>query len=224
MVNRKSQIGTLEAWRGGLKLREALELFPPQLDRAALAKEAKAQRRNSAIGKQKFREVGVNADQLLDGLGTGLLRLSAAVQIGEAQKAQLIKALKRGELLALGNPSHRPKAPWPEPIPEFLIQLEFANFAKSEFSDGDCRYVHVRIVPGKAVDKPRTGRPSAGNKIMEIASALAKANEIQRTMPPKVQAGKIREYGERHFPDDFTKNSPTDQTIQRHLKTFWNSN
>jgi hypothetical protein len=224
MVNQKSKIGTLEAWQRGLKLREALNLFPAQLDRAELVKQAKAQRRNSATGKQKFRDAGVNFDQLLDGLGAGWLRLSAAVQVGETQKVQLIKALERGELLALGYPADRPQAAKPEPVPQFLIQFEFAKFAKSEFSDGERRYVHVRIIPGNALERPKIGRPSAKDRVFEIASALAKAGDIQRVMPPKVQAGKIRKYAERYFPDDFTKNSPTDQTIQRHLNTFWNSN
>jgi hypothetical protein len=224
MVNRKSQIGTLEAWRDGLKLQEALKLFPPQLDRADLANQAKAQRRNSAIGKQKFRDAGINLDQLLDGLDAGLLRLSAAVQVGEAQKAQLIKALERGELLALGYPADRPAAPKPEPVPQFLIQLEFANFAKSEFSDGERRYVHVRIISGNSLTKPKIGRPSARDRVLEIASALAKAGHILPTMPPKVQAGKIREYAERRFPADFTKDKPSDQTIKRHLNSFWKAN
>jgi hypothetical protein len=224
MVNQKSRISPLEAWQSGLKLREALKLFRPQLDRAELTNRAKVQRRNSAVGKRKFRDAGVNLDQLFDGLDAGLLRLSAAVQVGEAQKAQLIKALERGELGALGYAADRIKAPKPEPVPQFLIQIEFANFAKSEFSDGERRYVHVRIIPGNALAAPKIGRPSARGRILEIASALAKAGDIDRTMPPKVQAGKIRQYAERHFPDDFTKNRPTEQTIKRHLNIFWKTN
>lgn len=224
MVNLKSQIGALEAWRKGLKLRDAQKQFPPQLDRAELANQAKTQRRNSTIGKRNFRNAGLNLDQVFDGLDAGLLRLSAAVQVGEAQKAQLIEALQRGELVALGYAADRLNATKPEPVPQFLIQLELANFAKSEFSDGDCRYVHVRIVPGNAVTTPKIGRPSAKDRVIEIASILAKADDIKRTMPPKVQAGEIRKYAERHFPADFTKDKPSDQTIQRHLKTFWNSN
>lgn len=224
MVNSKSQIGALAAWRDGLKLQDALKLFPPQLDRAELANQARAQRHNSAIGKRNYRNAGLNVDQVFDELDAKLFRLSAAVQVREAQKAQLIKALERGEWGALGYAADRPRAPKPEPVPQFLIQLEFANFAKSEFSDGDCRYVHVRIVPGNAVAKPKIGRPSTRDRVIEIASALVKAGDLKRAMPPKVQAGEIRRHAERHFPADFTEDKPSDQTIQRHLNTFWNSN
>lgn len=224
MVNQKSRISTLEAWQSGLKLQEALKLFRPPLDRAELANQARVQRRTSAIGKRNFRNAGINADQILDGLEAGLLRLSAAVQVGEAQKAQLIKALERGELGALGYAADRSNAAKPESIPPFLIQLEFANFAKSEFSDGERRYIHVRIIPRNALVRPKIGRPSVRDRVIEIASALAKAGDIDPTMPPKVQAGKIRQYAERYFPDDFTKNRPTEQTIKRHLNIFWKAN
>lgn len=215
---------TLKAWRSGLKLGEALKLFPRQLDRAELAKAAKKQRRGSAIGKQKFREAGVNADQLLNALDEWLLRLSATVQAGQFQKEQIIRELADGDLIAVGFPSDRPKAAKPEPVPQFLLQLEFANFAKSEFSDGDRRYTHVRIVPAGALKKPKIGRPSIRDSVVEIASALANAGDITKRMPAKVQAGRVREYGKQHFPADFTELIPSEQTIKRHLKKFWNSN
>jgi hypothetical protein len=224
MVNLKSRIEALEAWRNGLELQEALKLFPPQLDRSGLVREAKAQRRISTSGKQKFRDAGMNADQLLDELARLRLHFSAAVQVGETKRARLIGALQRGELLALGYAADRPKTARPEAVPQFLIQLKFDNFAKSEFSDGERRYVHARIIPGRTLAKPKIGRPSPRDRVLGIASALAQAGHIQPTMPPKVQAGKIREYAEGHFPAEFTKDTPSDQTIKRHLKVFWNAN
>lgn len=224
MVNDKSKIGIEEAWRSGLTLRQALDLFSPELDRTELAKRGKAQRRASAIGKRKFREAGVNADQLLDALDTGLFRYSGAVQASESQKHQLIAALENGKLLALGFPAHRERAIRPEPVPPFLIQLQFANFRKSEFSDDHNRYAKVRIVRSNALARPKIGRPSIRNRVAEIASALAKAGDIKRTMPPKVQAGEIRKYGRVHFPAYFSEITPAEQTIKRHLKSFWNSN
>lgn len=224
MVNHKAATDILEAWRRGVQLREALKQFSAELDRAELLKRAKSQRRSSAIGKRKFRESGVNADQLLDETDAGLLRLSAAVQIGEGQKRQLIAALENGQLIALGYPIDRPKAIKPEMVPPFLIQLEFAKFGKSEFSDGETRYAHVRIIPGDALAKPKIGRPSVRDRVFEIASVLAKAGDIGSLMPRKQQAGKIQDYGRIQFPAEFTENRPSEQTIKRHVNAFWNSN
>ena len=224
MVNWKAGSEIVEAWQNGLELEEALSLFAPQIDRAELMRKGRVQRSAIAIGKRRMSGAGVNADQLFDALKIGQLQLSAATQARESRKRQLIEALENGELLALGYPVDRPKAAKPELIPAFLIQLRSADFRKSEFSDRETRFAKVRIVPGSALAKPKIGRPSIRDRVAEIASQLVKANDITKAMPPKVQAGKIRETGKRQFPAEISENSPSEQTIKRHLKTFWNSN
>jgi hypothetical protein len=157
-------------------------------------------------------------DPILDAIGKGLANLSKATLSRQSRAGQLIDALEKGELVALGFPTHRLKLTAPEAVPNFLIQLRFANFRTSEFSDGEHRYSKVRIVKATALPKPEIGRPSVRKLVFGLASALATTGEITREMPPKVQAGKLRQSG------NFSETALSDQTIRRHLKAFWSSN
>jgi hypothetical protein len=224
MVNRKAAQKTLDAWRNGQTLEEALNSFVPQFDRTELAKRDAEHRQVSEIGERNLRMARAeNLIPLTQLFHKGMSHLSKAVQARESRERQLIEALERGDLVALGFPDDRPKAAKPEPVPQFLIQREFAKFGKSEFSDGEKRFAKVRIVPANALAGPKIGRPSIRERVTEIASKLAEAGEINQAMLPKVQAGEIREYGKRCFPANFSENSPSEQTIKRHLKAFWNS-
>jgi hypothetical protein len=220
MVKVKSSDQLLQAWLDGLSLSDALELFEPEFDAAELTRKADEQRRISEIGKRNFRKfAGISdLDPLLDAIGDGLASLSKATLSRQSRAHQLIDALEKRDLVALGFPTDRPQAATPEPVPNFLIRLPLANFRKSEFSDGEHRYSKVRIVNVAALPTPEIGRPSVRKAIFELASALANKGTISPDMPPKVQAGKIRKYG------NFSEITPSDQTIQRHLKSFWNSN
>src|SRR6185312_695405 len=219
MVNRQAAQYTANAWRNGLDLEAALALFEPEFDAAELAEMANEQRPISKIAKRNLRNVGISElEPLLDAVDDVLARLSKATHSRQSRARQLIGALETGELLALGFPTDRPKVAVPVPVPSFLIQLPFANFGKSEFSDGEHRYSKVRVVEAGALRKPEIGRPSVRTSIFDLASTLARTGEITRDMPPKVQAGKIRKSG------NFSEHVPSDQTIRRHLKSFWNSN
>jgi hypothetical protein len=219
MVKKRSSDQLLQGWRDGLSLSGALELFEPDFDPAELAKKADEQRRISEIGKRNFRNAGItDVDPVLDSIGDGLARLSKATLFRQSRMHQLIDTLEKGDLVALGFPIDRPKATAPEPVPHFLIRLPLANFRKSEFSDGKHRYLKVRIIRADALPTREIGRPSARKSIFELASALASKGTISRDMPPKVQVGKIRKFG------NLSEITPSDQTIRRHLKSFWNSN
>lgn len=224
MVNRKTADARLAAWRKGLELEDALQLFSAQVDQSKLAEKLEEQRRIVETGKQNFRMAGASkAAPLIDAIAALLSPLPEAAAARESRQNQLIEALERGEWLALGFPADRPKTLAPEPVPQFLIQSQFAKWRKSEFSDGNSRYAKVRIVPGGVVAKPKIGRPSARERVLEIAAALAKSGHITREMPQKSQASEIRRIGKSRFPDDFTEFRPDQQTLIRHLKVFWKS-
>ena len=209
----------MTAWQNGPDLEAALKLFEPKLDAAKLGKKAEERRRLSKVGKRNFRIAGISElDPILDAIGNGLASLSKATLSRQSRADQLIDALEKGELVALGFPTHRLKLTAPEAVPNFLIQLRFANFRTSEFSDGEHRYSKVRIVKAIALPKPEIGRPSVRKLVFELASALATTGEITRETPPKVQAGKLRRSG------NFSETAPSDQTIRRHLRAFWSSN
>ncbi|HEX4738685.1 MAG TPA: hypothetical protein VH331_14100 [Allosphingosinicella sp.] len=225
MVNRKTADVRLTAWREGFELEEALELFSPRVDQSKLAEKTAEQRQLFEAQKQKFRLAGAqNVISLIDTIATGMSLWSATVEARESRVDQLIAALERGEWLAFGFPADRPKATEPEPVPQFLIQKQFAKWRKSEFSDGNARYSKVRIIPGGAVAKPTIGRPSNRERVLEIAAALVKSGRITPEMPWKSQASEIRKIGKGQFPDNFTEHRPDQQTLIRHLKAFWKSN
>lgn len=224
MVKRKAPKDILQAWREGLTLDEAHSQFATQIDHTELLEEGRSRRRLSANGKQMLRQAGTDSAQFIgaiDGLNKVIFRVSAASQAYESRQRQLLEALEAGDMIALGYPVDRPKAVKPEPVPPFLFQDRYMKIGKSEFSDGENRYTKVRIVPASALTTPSIGRPSMKDVVVGIASALAKAGVIDRTMLPKVQEGEIRDYGKREFPDIFSDDRPSEQTIKRHLKAFW---
>jgi hypothetical protein len=225
MVNRKTADARLTAWRDGLELEGALELFSPHVDQSKLAEKIEEQRQIIEVGKRNFMMAGAsNALPIIDAIAALVSALPEAVETRQSREAQLIRALETGEWLALGFRADGPKATEPEPVPQFLIQKQFAKWRKSEFSDGNTRYAKVRIIPGGVVTTPTIGRPSNRERVIEIAAALVKSGRIAPEMPWKTQASQIRKIGKSQFPDNFTEHRPDQQTLIRHLKAFWKSN
>lgn len=225
MVNRKTADARLAAWREGLELEDALQLFSPHVDQSKLAAKIEDQRQIAEMGKRNFRMAGApSVAPVIDAIAALLSPLPEAVEARESRQSQLIEALERGQWLALGFPADRPEATEPEPVPQFLIQKQFAKWRKSEFSDGQTRYAKVRIIPAGALAKPKTGRPSNRDRVLEIAAALVRNRTITKATPRKVQIWEIRKLGAQRFPNLFSdENVPSDQTIKRHLVVFWNS-
>src|SRR3954468_11239741 len=127
MVNRKTADARLAAWREGFELEGALELFSPPVDQSKLIDKTEEQRQLFEARKQKFELAGAsNVIPLIDAIAAGMFVLSATVEARESRTDQLIEALERGEWLALGFPADRPKATEQEPVPQFLIQKQFA--------------------------------------------------------------------------------------------------
>lgn len=219
-MNRKSSEQLLHTWRSGLSMNAALDLFDPIFDRSELAQRRQSHLQTLEMGKRNFDRIGVPSlsDDDVRKLGRQLFRLAAAGSANQSKQAQLIDALEAGELMALGYCVGRPKAGLPEPVPQFLIQLRYAKFSKSEFLDGEHRYSNVRIVKGTALPRAEIGRPSVRKIIFDLAANLVNSGAISRETPPKVQVGKIRQLG------NFSEAVPSDQTIRRHLKSFWNGN
>src|SRR5437763_1860314 len=121
MVNRKTADAMLAAWREGLELGAALQLFSARLDQSKLAGKIEEQRQLSEIGKRNFARAGASdVAPLIDTIAAGMSHLSATVEARESQVRQLIEGLERGEWLAVGCPADRPKAMEPEPVPQFL--------------------------------------------------------------------------------------------------------
>jgi hypothetical protein len=225
MADLKTSAQLLKAWHNGLSLGAALELFDPNFDRAELAEKRRSRLQMLDIGRRNFEKAGMTGfEQMVPVLNRFLSHLSGGASALQSREFQLIEALENGDLAGLGYPVARPKAKIPEVVPQFLIQLQFANFRKSEFSDGEHGYSKVRVVAPDALPKPKIGRPSVGNLIIELASDLERTKRIKRDMPPKAQGREIRKAGQRQFPDKFSDNSPSDQTIMRHLKSFWSGN
>lgn len=219
MVTNKRSERLLQAWRSGVTLSAALDQFDPKFDRLEYAQKRQSNSELIEIGKRNFQRIGAtNFDELEQWLSKSMSRLSAAGLSLQSRRVQLFKALEAGDLVALGYAADKPKAEAPEPVPQFLIQVKYAKFSKSEFSDGGRCYLKVRIVKGSALARPEIGRPSVRKSIFELAAVLANSGEITREMPPKRQAGKIRQLG------SFREAVPSDQTIKRHLKSFWNCN
>jgi hypothetical protein len=218
-MNKKGSEQLLRAWRNGVSLNAALDLFDAKFDRSELAEKRQSHLRALQIGKRNFERIGapLMSDDDLQQLGKGLSRLSAAGLAHKSKQTQLIEALEGGDLVALGYSIDRPHAQAPEPVPQFLIQLRYANFRKSEFSDGEHRYSNVRIAAADALPTVEIGRPSLRNSIFDLASVLAERGEITRDTPPKVQASKIRKLG------NLNESTLSDQTIRRHLKSFWDT-
>src|SRR4051812_21174110 len=127
MVNRKTAEARLAAWREGLELEGALKLFLLHVDQSKLAEKIEDQRRIIETGKRNFRMAGApNAGPVIDAIAALLSPIHEAAEARESRVAQLIRALERGEWLALGFPADRSKAAEPEPVPQFLIQRQFA--------------------------------------------------------------------------------------------------
>jgi hypothetical protein len=212
----KSSEQLLRAWRNGLSLNAALNLFDPKFDRSELAQRRQSHLQTLEIGKRNFERIGwSNLSEDIQKLSRQLFRAATAGAAQISKQTQLIEALEAGHLVALGYAIDRPKAQAPEPVPQFLIQLRYTKFSKSEFSDGEHRYSKVRIVATDELPRVEIGRPSLRSSVLELASVLADRGEINRDTPPKVQVSKIRNLG------NFNESTLSDQTIKRHLKSFW---
>lgn len=172
--------------------------------------------------KRNFRKAGVmDGDHFVDALIQLQSDLATFSKNMESQIRQLLAALENGALVAFGFPTHLAKPDRHEPVPQFLIQRQFIDINKSEFGDGSYRYAKVRIFPAATRPEQRIGRPADKGRIFEIANTLAAHKIIYPSLPPKAQAAKIRNYGIRNSPSNFSETKPSDQTIRRHLKAFW---
>lgn len=222
MTDRKS-LSLSEAWRDGKSLEEALSLFDPQLDKAALIADRRSHRALVESGKERLRAAGADADHIYDGLsllGPLQTRVSAASQSRESRIRQLIAALESGNLRAIGYAAHHGAKADLELVPQFLIQRKFVNFKLSEFGDGEWRFAKVRVVSDIPPNPVRMGRPSVRDAIYEIADDII--DEIIELVP-KEQAYRIQSYGKSRYPEKFNDNSPTIDTIKRHLRYYWKS-
>ena len=219
-MNAYSAAQLLQAYRDGILLRDAVAQFAPQLDRAELLRSARLHRSVAETGKRNWSAANIgNADEIFTKWTKTQIRLDAAAKAGVSQEVQLIAALEGGELLAIGFDTAKGTAARPELVPQFLLQRQFAKFAKSEFRDGEWRYAKVRIAPVNALAKPKIGRPTVREQVFAIAEA---AESDIRSMSVKAQAREIRKLGKMQFPTIFSDNSPDDRTIERHLRTYWN--
>lgn len=222
MADRKSS-SLSEAWRDGKSLEEALSLFVPQLDKPALIADRRSHRALVESGKERLRAAGADADHIYDGLsllGPLQTQISAASQSRESRIKQLIAALESGSLRAIGYAAHHGAKAELEFVPPFLIQQKFADFKLSEFGDGEWRFAKVRIVFDIPITSVRMGRPSVRDAIFEIADDII--DEIIE-LAPKQQAYRIQSYGKSRHPEKFNDNSPTIDTIKRHLRHYWKS-
>jgi len=207
-----------QIWLGGISLKEALAQFDGPIDKFDLVRRARQIRSSSATAKRNWRAAGVDADIILDSVGTAQLHLAAATDARTSQVNQFLAALESGELVAIGYSAAKGAATKLELVPPFLFRRQFARFGKSEFRDGEHRFANVRIAPATRLGKPKVGRPTIREHVFEIASAI----EDQITgLRPGEQAAMVHRHGLKLFPGKFSKTSPTPRAIDRHLKAYW---
>lgn len=219
-MTRYSALALFQVWQSGVPLNEALAQFDPHLDKAELVRTAREIRSTSVMGKRNWRAAGIDADAILDSMGTAQLHLAAATDARTSQVNQFIAALECGELVAIGYVATKGTEPKLELVPPFLFERQFVRFGKSEFGDSEHRYAKVRIAPASALGKSKIGRPTIRAQVFEIAAAIE--NRI-RHLKPGEQAEQVHRHGLKIFPDIFKAESPTNRAIDRHLKAYWKS-
>lgn len=220
-MSRYSSSTLANGWAAGKPVREALKQFDPKIDGEKLAETERQIQSTSNLGKQNWRKAGIQADELIDGLGK--LHLAAAVASDErlSREAQLIAALENSEMVAIGFDASKGAGGTYELVPPFLFQRRFMKGNKSEFSDGACRFANVRIVSIAKLQAKKIGRPSIRRQIFELAELLqAEISDLR----PGAQIQKIHRLGKSKFPELFSDGYPSDRAIDRHLKDYWKSN